>query len=82
MHEASYRLGITDAALIAPVGSKTDPLQTVLRNDLEQLGSRLDGLIETSGSTPCVNLTLDENGDLAAGVADTELVERLTAEQV
>lgn len=82
VHEAAFRLGIRNAQLIAPVGTGSDPLKAVLRDGLASLGCRTDGLLEMDGRTPCVNMTLDENGDLAAGVAQTELVEDMTAEQV
>ena len=68
--------------LHAPVGNGSDPLKAVLRDGLTSLGARSDGLLEMQGRTPCVNMSLDENGDLAAGVAQTDLVEQLTGVQV
>lgn len=71
-----------DAQLIAPTGLGSDPLKAILQEGLMTLGARSDGLIELEGQTPCVNMTLDEKGDLAAGVAQTDLVEQMTSAEV
>jgi hypothetical protein len=54
----------------------------VLAQGLQELGASQAGLIELEGATPCVNMMLDEKGDLASGVASTGLVEAMSGSQV
>ena len=86
VHEAAFKLGVEDALLVAPVGKSSngpkDPLASVLAQGLKELGASQAGLVEHEGSTPCVNIMLDERGDLASGVASTGLVEDMTGPQV
>ena len=86
VHEAAFKLGVRDALLVAPVGKSsdgaTDPLASVLARGLRELGASQAGLIELEGLTPCVNMMLDDKGDLASGVASTNLVETMTGPQV
>lgn len=82
VHEAAFKLGASDAILIAPVGRRDDPLATILEEGLKTLGASTDGLIPKSGQTPSVNLILDGNGSLQVGVAATQLVESLQGDEV
>lgn len=43
---------------------------------------REDGLVEIEGGTATCGILLDERGELVGGVADMEIAERVTGEQV
>lgn len=76
VHEATIRLGCDKSLLVAPIGHAHDPFAAMIDNSLKHLRANVDGLIDTSYVTPRVNLFLDEEGVLKAGVAETSLVER------
>ncbi len=70
-------------------GVDTDAWGTILQSDMVTKGMRLDGLIlrrgiegEEGPRTAVCNLTLNEKADLAAGVADMDIVETITGKEV
>ena len=80
--EAAFYLGVSEALLISPIGAKQDTLGMTLKQGLQMMGADTRGLVEVDGQTPVVNILLDEQGQLLTGVADTDLVERMTGLQV
>lgn len=73
-------LGISDVLLVAPISD--DLFGLVARKGLKERGMREDGLVEIEGGTATCGILLDERGELVGGVADMEIAERVTGEQV
>jgi pseudouridine-5'-phosphate glycosidase/pseudouridine kinase len=62
-----------------------DTFGTILENEMDASGMRTDGLIrrsDASFNTAVCNLILSHDGGLIAGIADMDIAESITAEEV
>lgn len=62
-----------------------DTFGTILENEMDASGMRTDGLIrrsDASSNTAVCNLILSHDGGLIAGIADMDIAESITAEEV
>lgn len=82
VHEAAFKLGCEDAALIAPIGKSSDPLALILEQGLVSFGAGTEGLVRLQGETPSVNMLLNATGTLDRGVAATQMVEKMSWKDV
>ncbi|CAG7847631.1 Pseudouridine-metabolizing bifunctional protein C1861.05 Includes: RecName: Full=Pseudouridine-5'-phosphate glycosidase {ECO:0000250/UniProtKB:P33025}; Short=PsiMP glycosidase {ECO:0000250/UniProtKB:P33025}; {ECO:0000250/UniProtKB:P33025}; Includes: RecName: Full=Pseudouridine kinase {ECO:0000250/UniProtKB:P30235}; {ECO:0000250/UniProtKB:P30235} [Serendipita indica DSM 11827] len=88
MAEAAHRLTTAsndgtggDVLLVSPIGN--DLYGHKIKNGTGSMGMRLDGLIaKQTNRTAVCNMVLDEQGDLVGGVADMEINDALTFEDV
>jgi len=80
--EACHRLTPPSTTLlIAPVGQ--DAFGTLMSTELKLMGMRSDGLIPEKGqSTAVCNMTMDNNGSLAFGVADMDITANVDSAKV
>lgn len=78
---AAHALGVDRVLLVAAINSK-DTFGSVVMQKLQELGMRVDGLLERPGRTASCGVLLDEGGELVGGVADMGIAHALTGEQV
>ena len=76
---AAHALRKADVLLVAPLAR--DALGRMLEDDIQVAGMRTDGLVWAKGRTPACSLLL-ARGDLVAGVADMDLTDSLTPDDV
>lgn len=83
--EASHRIlaaqgHAVSSLLVAPVGE--DVLGKLLLDETQTLGMRTDGFLKSSKRTAVCNMVLDDVGNLVRGVADMDITQSTTDEQV
>lgn len=83
--EASHRIlaaqeHATSSLLVAPVGE--DVLGKLLFEETQRLGMRTDGFLKSDKRTAVCNMVLDNTGNLVGGVADMDITQAITDEQV
>ena len=79
---SSYSQSLCQSTLlVSPVGN--DAFGRLLTEETSILGMRLDGLVSTSTHRTAVcNMVLDSAGNLIGGVADMDIAESLSEEEV
>ena len=85
MAEAAHRIMEarypgSSCALISPIGE--DTFGQVLVDELRKNKMRTDGLVTTSSPTAVCNMLLDSKGTLVGGVADMDITQNASADQV
>ena len=80
--EACHRLSSNPntTLLVAPVG--TDYFGSLLRETMADIGMRTDGLVTTDGRTPACNMILGQAGELVTGVADMDILVKISPNSV
>jgi pseudouridine-5'-phosphate glycosidase/pseudouridine kinase len=83
--EASHRIlaareHVASSLLVAPVGE--DVLGKLLLDETQKLGMRTDGFLKSDQRTAVCNMVLDNDGNLVRGVADMDITQSITDEQV
>ncbi|EKM83921.1 hypothetical protein AGABI1DRAFT_110531 [Agaricus bisporus var. burnettii JB137-S8] len=83
--EASHRIlaaqeHATSSLLVAPVGE--DVLGKLLFEETQRLGMRTDGFLKSDKRTAVCNMVLDNTGNLVGGVADMDITQAITDEQI
>ncbi|TFK77147.1 indigoidine synthase A-like protein [Pluteus cervinus] len=83
--EASHRVATSKAwnfstLLVAPIGN--DAFGRTLRDGMERLGMRADGLVQTEKRTAVCNMLLDYKGDLIGGIADMNIAKDFRGEEI
>jgi pseudouridine-5'-phosphate glycosidase/pseudouridine kinase len=66
--------------LVSLVGN--DPFGKLLREETQQLGMRVDGLVESDKRSAVCNIVLDSVGGLIGGVADMDIIHSLDSRTV
>ncbi|KAK4054846.1 hypothetical protein OIV83_000770 [Microbotryomycetes sp. JL201] len=78
---AAYSIGVEDVKLIAPLGN--DWTGDVAKRGLAESGLRDDGLlIDDARRTATCGILLDKEGDLFGGIADMDITEGMSADDV
>jgi pseudouridylate synthase / pseudouridine kinase len=78
--EACHRLTPNgQTVLISPIGR--DRFGDIITAETRGIGMRTDGFLHVRGRTAAVSMSLDCNGGLLHGVADTGIVESLNSDQ-